>query len=91
MTSDSDSEYHYFSSYKSADSNKTIDVLLAQGPRQQKSNLKLFLTSYELVHWNVRADNETTLQAIRLVTIKAKFFIKLTLYCLIISLLEFST
>ena len=80
MTSDSNSEYHYFSSYKSSNPDKTIDVVLTKGSRQQKSDLKLFLVSYEYVHWSVRAEDETTLQEIGLVTMQRMNCLRFVFY-----------
>ncbi|XP_062508445.1 uncharacterized protein LOC134184717 [Corticium candelabrum] len=66
LTSNSSSEYHFFSSYESANRNQTVVILLARESRQPKCHLRLFLVSYEYIHWRVTADSRIAVDLIRL-------------------------
>ena len=67
--STSDDEYHFFSSYKSASINNTIDILLTVENRAPKPVVRLFLVSFDQVKWRLTADKPITLNQIRLVSL----------------------
>ena len=53
-------EIHYFSSYKSASRDQTINVTLQTQDQKKNANIRLFVITRETVYWRLSADLPTT-------------------------------